>query len=40
MVKEDADQHLHHFSGEFKGELRSQDQLQTKRDKKEMMQMS
>lgn len=29
MVEEDADQHLHHFTVELKGELRRQDQLET-----------
>lgn len=27
MVKEDADQHLHHFTIELKGEVMRQDQL-------------
>lgn len=37
MVEEDADQHLHHFTVELKGELRCQDQLQTQTRQKNTM---
>lgn len=33
MVEENADQHLHHFTVELKGELRCQDQLETEHTK-------
>lgn len=34
MVEENADQHLHHLTVELKGELRCQDQLENRQDKK------